>query len=343
MACGIFASTAAPSSTGSPTTTPRSISLRGPSTTAACSSRRPSARPGRVGLGAPVTRPAMEPSGARPLRGGPQVGGRHDHTRPSRSPRVILQMLFFIVVIPFMPLIISGRWGWWGRLGLCGHRHPRLCHQPRAGGPSPPRPAGRARPLYAARGCRAVRQGAGAAGGAGGGLIPVVAGIDALLDGVAVAAAGLADRGAGADPGGVRLWHLGAAGEPLFLGMVRIQRERVGSGRRSSGPDAWVRHPGYAGAILTYLATPILLEALWAFVPVALLTAPGGAHGARGSLAAGAATEGYAECAQRRATGRRRGYGESETGAQPVPGRQHTEPGTARGARLRDVSYSNTI
>src|SRR4030042_3227534 len=29
------------------------------------------------------------------------------------SPRVILQLLFFIVLIPFLPLLISRQWDWW--------------------------------------------------------------------------------------------------------------------------------------------------------------------------------------------------------------------------------------
>jgi protein-S-isoprenylcysteine O-methyltransferase Ste14 len=57
----------------------------------------------------------------------------------------------------------------------------------------------------------------------------------------------------------------------FFSGMVRIQTDR---GHRvvSSGPYRWIRHPGYAGALLTYLATPLLLDSSWAMIP-AVLTA----------------------------------------------------------------------
>jgi protein-S-isoprenylcysteine O-methyltransferase Ste14 len=53
-----------------------------------------------------------------------------------------------------------------------------------------------------------------------------------------------------------------------FSGMVHIQTDR---GHRvvSSGPYRWMRHPGYAGALLTYLAAPLFLDALTAFVPAA--------------------------------------------------------------------------
>lgn len=29
------------------------------------------------------------------------------------TPRVVVQMLFFIVLIPFLPLLISRQWNWW--------------------------------------------------------------------------------------------------------------------------------------------------------------------------------------------------------------------------------------
>jgi hypothetical protein len=29
------------------------------------------------------------------------------------TPRVVLQVLFFVVLLPFLPLLISERWNWW--------------------------------------------------------------------------------------------------------------------------------------------------------------------------------------------------------------------------------------
>jgi len=56
----------------------------------------------------------------------------------------------------------------------------------------------------------------------------------------------------------------------FFSGMVRIQADR-GHQVVSSGPYRWVRHPGYAGALLSYLATPLLLDSWWATLPAAFL------------------------------------------------------------------------
>jgi protein-S-isoprenylcysteine O-methyltransferase Ste14 len=57
----------------------------------------------------------------------------------------------------------------------------------------------------------------------------------------------------------------------FFSGMVRLQTDR-GHQVVSSGPYRWMRHPGYAGALLTYLATPLFLDSGWAFLPTAFIT-----------------------------------------------------------------------
>jgi protein-S-isoprenylcysteine O-methyltransferase Ste14 len=56
----------------------------------------------------------------------------------------------------------------------------------------------------------------------------------------------------------------------FFSGVVRIQKER-GHEVVSTGPYAIMRHPGYAGALLAYLATPTFLDSIWAFLPVVLI------------------------------------------------------------------------
>jgi protein-S-isoprenylcysteine O-methyltransferase Ste14 len=53
---------------------------------------------------------------------------------------------------------------------------------------------------------------------------------------------------------------------------VRIQEER-GHSVVSSGPYRVVRHPMYVGAILMYVATPLILGSLWALAITALMTA----------------------------------------------------------------------
>jgi protein-S-isoprenylcysteine O-methyltransferase Ste14 len=52
----------------------------------------------------------------------------------------------------------------------------------------------------------------------------------------------------------------------FFSTVVRIQEDR-GHTVYNGGPYRVVRHPGYVGAILQSLATPILLGSLWALIP----------------------------------------------------------------------------
>jgi protein-S-isoprenylcysteine O-methyltransferase Ste14 len=55
----------------------------------------------------------------------------------------------------------------------------------------------------------------------------------------------------------------------FFEQLVRIQEER-GHHVVTTGPYRFVRHPGYLGAILGALATPLMLGSVWSFVPAGL-------------------------------------------------------------------------
>jgi len=58
----------------------------------------------------------------------------------------------------------------------------------------------------------------------------------------------------------------------FFSGTVRIQKER-GHHVVSTGPYRIVRHPGYSGSLLSYIAIPLLFDSLWTYVPTMLLFA----------------------------------------------------------------------
>ena len=107
--------------------------------------------------------------------------------------------------------------------------------------------------------------------GLGGGLIPLVAGLDAPIGSgfsfpLWIRLAALALLIAGYVLGSYAL-----IANRYFSGMVRIQSDR-GHQVVTSGPYRWMRHPGYVGGLLSYLVTPFLLESLWTFVPVVLIT-----------------------------------------------------------------------
>lgn len=58
----------------------------------------------------------------------------------------------------------------------------------------------------------------------------------------------------------------------FFSTVVRIQSDR-GHCVVSSGPYAIVRHPGYAGTLLVYLLTPVVLGSVWALAPAVFFAA----------------------------------------------------------------------
>lgn len=186
------------------------------------------------------------------------------------SPRVVLQVLFFVVVIPFLPLLLSWHWDWWeawvyalsGILSfaisrvLVARRHPDLI-------------AERAR-FMQHENAKPWDKALAPLLGIGGGLVLLVAGLDALFDwsppfSLPVKILALVIIVAGYVLGSYALIE-----NRFFSGMVRIQTDR-GHQVVSSGPYRWIRHPGYAGALLTYLTTPLFLDSGWSFLPTVFI------------------------------------------------------------------------
>jgi len=52
----------------------------------------------------------------------------------------------------------------------------------------------------------------------------------------------------------------------FFSSVVRIQKDR-GHTVVTAGPYGFIRHPGYTGIAAFTLATPLILNSRWAFVP----------------------------------------------------------------------------
>ena len=186
------------------------------------------------------------------------------------SPRVVLQLLFLAVAMPFLPLLLSWHWDWWEAWAyavicvsgfvvsriLAARRHPdliaervRLMHHEND------KPWDRLLvPLI----------------GLGFGLILLVAGLDKLFGwsppfNLPTKTLSLIMILSG------NVWGSYALFENRFFScIVRIQTER-GHQVVSSGPYRWMRHPGYAGALLVYLSTPVFLDSRWAFLPAVFL------------------------------------------------------------------------
>ena len=186
------------------------------------------------------------------------------------SARVVAQMLFFVVVMPVLPLLISWHWDWWEAwvyaavciLGfavsrvLAARRHPDLLVE-------------RAR-LTRHENAKPWDKLLAPLVGLGGGLVPLVAGLDALFDWSPTFSLPVRIVSLAVILAGYVLASYALIENRFFSGMVRIQVDR-GHQVVSTGPYRWMRHPGYAGALLTYLATPLFLDSRWAFLPTVLL------------------------------------------------------------------------
>ena len=187
------------------------------------------------------------------------------------SPRVIVQMLFFIIVIPFLPLLISQQWDWWEAwiyaiIGILGFTVSRVLVARR----NPDLLAERARFLQHDD-AKPWDKYLSPLVGLGGGLIPLAAGLDALFDWSPAFSLPVKILALVVILAGYALASYALIENRFFSGMVRIQTDR-GHQVVSSGPYRWIRHPGYTGALLTYLATPFFLDSRWAFVPVMFIS-----------------------------------------------------------------------
>lgn len=185
------------------------------------------------------------------------------------SPAVLVQLLLVLVVIPFAPLFISGHWTWWeawvsafifivgfiASRALAVRRHPDILKE---------------RSEFLKHGdTKAWDKVLAPLVAFGSAFILVVAGFDARfawsppfpLAAKLVALAIIL--------GGYVLGTYALMENRFFSGTVRIQTER-GHHVVDSGPYRWMRHPGYAGTLFTYLALPVFLDSWWALVPAML-------------------------------------------------------------------------
>ncbi len=96
--------------------------------------------------------------------------------------------------------------------------------------------------------------------------LPLVAGLDARFGWTRALSASWHVAGAIALAVGYGLTAWAMYTNAYFSTAVRIQSER-GHAVCSSGPYRYVRHPGYVGYALQYLATTFLLGSLWALLP----------------------------------------------------------------------------
>jgi len=185
------------------------------------------------------------------------------------SPAIIVQLILVVFLAPLLPLLISRRWDWWEAwiyafIAILGFIVSRALANRR----SPDLLAERAS-FMQHENVKPWDKWLAPLVGLGGGLIPLIAGLEMGLGGTFRLALPVKIVALFFLLGGYALGSYALIENRFFSGMVRIQNDR-GHQVVSSGPYRWVRHPGYAGAILSYLAAPLLLDSIWGF-GVALL------------------------------------------------------------------------
>lgn len=194
-----------------------------------------------------------------------------NQNRKKVSLKYIPLFLFAILVVPFLPLLISRHWRWWEAWvffllnifsfavsrALAARRNPDvLVERSRFMQLDDAKPWDKLfSPLV----------------GIGSGLIPLVAGLDELFNWSNAFNMTLKVISLCLILAGYALASYALIENRYFSGMVRIQTDR-GHQVVSAGPYGWVRHPGYAGSLIYFLATPIFLDSSWAFIPAVLLT-----------------------------------------------------------------------
>jgi protein-S-isoprenylcysteine O-methyltransferase Ste14 len=187
-------------------------------------------------------------------------------------PTTVVMMILVVVVVPFLPLLISWRWGWWEAwtywiAAVVGFIASRLLAARR----NPDLIAERAR--YAQHDdTKDWDKILSPIVGLGSGLIPIAAGLEARFGQPAAFSLGVKIVLFALILFGYVFASWALIENRFFSGTVRIQTDR-GHTVVSTGPYAIVRHPGYASSLFTFLASPFFLDSLWALIPAVLITA----------------------------------------------------------------------
>ena len=186
--------------------------------------------------------------------------------------RIVVMLLLVLVVIPLLPILISGRWNWWEAwVMLAVFVLSFILSRALAVRKSPDILKERAN-YNQHENTQPWDKWLSPRVAFGSGCILLVAGLDALYHWSAGFPLAVEIAGLVLIAGGYILGSYAFIENAYFSGTVRIQDER---GHRvvSSGPYGWMRHPGYLGSLVASLGMPLLLDSLWAFIPVVIFGA----------------------------------------------------------------------
>ena len=185
--------------------------------------------------------------------------------------RTFIMLSVFIVLAPSLPLIISRRWDWWEAwvyaiISILGFIISRFL----ASRKNPDLLVERSEYLQH-KNTQSWDKALSPISGVGGVLMVIIAGLDSLHGWSPEYSLSIKIFSIALFIAGYALGSYALIANKFFSGTVRLQVDR-GHHVISSGPYGWIRHPGYASALLTYLVTPLLLDSFWIFIPVFLVS-----------------------------------------------------------------------
>ena len=185
--------------------------------------------------------------------------------------RTFIMLSIFIVLAPSLPLLISRRWDWWeawayALISILGFIISRFL----AFRKNPDLLVERSEYLKHDN-TQSWDKALSPISGLGGILMVIIAGLDSLYGWSPDYSLLLKVPMVFLFIAGYGLGSYALIANRFFSGTVRLQTDR-GHHVISSGPYKWIRHPGYASALLTYLITPILLDSYWIFIPAILIS-----------------------------------------------------------------------
>lgn len=185
------------------------------------------------------------------------------------SLRIVLQLVIVLIVVPLLPILISQRWGWgeawaYAALNIAGFVISRVLAAKR--NPDIIKERANSMEMKDAKPWDKTLAPLLAYGNI---VTVMVVGLDALFGWTSPFSPTVKWIAFLVMMAGYAFGSWALVENRFFSGVVRIQTDR-GHHVVDSGPYRLVRHPGYAGALWTYLLIPVFLDSLWAFIPVAL-------------------------------------------------------------------------
>lgn len=190
-----------------------------------------------------------------------------NNAEQNNSIRMAIMLLLVLVIFPLLPMIISGRWDWWQAWvmasffllsfiisrAIAARKMPDILKE---------------RADYATQSnTQPWDKWLSPVVAFGSVFILFVAGLDELFGWSPDLSLGLELLGLALIVVGYTVGSYAFVENAFFSGTVRLQPER-GHTVVQSGPYAWVRHPGYMGSLIASAGMPLLLDSLWAFLPV---------------------------------------------------------------------------